>query len=85
MLITRFAGSKVTHHATRARRQLVRVSNLASCPANSGKIPCATLFPSRTIVGSWRSSRSLFMAKQFFGTDGIRGVPGVAPLDDRTL
>jgi phosphoglucosamine mutase len=25
------------------------------------------------------------MAKQFFGTDGIRGVPGVAPLDDRTL
>jgi phosphoglucosamine mutase len=25
------------------------------------------------------------MPKQFFGTDGIRGVPGVAPLDDRTL
>lgn len=25
------------------------------------------------------------MPKQFFGTDGIRGVPGTAPLDDRTL
>src|SRR6266852_1150736 len=25
------------------------------------------------------------MAKQFFGTDGIRGVPGTAPLDDQTL
>src|SRR5438045_3921527 len=25
------------------------------------------------------------MAKQFFGTDGIRGVPGTPPLDDGTL
>jgi phosphoglucosamine mutase len=25
------------------------------------------------------------MPKQFFGTDGIRGVPGTSPLDDRTL
>ena len=25
------------------------------------------------------------MAKQYFGTDGIRGVPGTPPLDDRTL
>src|SRR5277367_2971786 len=25
------------------------------------------------------------MAKQLFGTDGIRGVPGEAPLDDATL
>jgi len=25
------------------------------------------------------------MAKQLFGTDGIRGVPGTAPLDDQTL
>ena len=25
------------------------------------------------------------MAKQFFGTDGIRGVPGTPPLDDATL
>ena len=25
------------------------------------------------------------MAKQFFGTDGIRGVPGTPPLDDKTL
>src|SRR5882757_7528519 len=25
------------------------------------------------------------MAKQFFGTDGIRGVPGAPPLDDATL
>jgi phosphoglucosamine mutase len=26
-----------------------------------------------------------FMAKQYFGTDGIRGVPGKPPLDDATL
>jgi phosphoglucosamine mutase len=25
------------------------------------------------------------MPRQFFGTDGIRGIPGVAPLDDATL
>jgi phosphoglucosamine mutase len=25
------------------------------------------------------------MPKQFFGTDGIRGIPGTSPLDDRTL
>ncbi len=25
------------------------------------------------------------MAKQLFGTDGIRGIPGTAPLDDQTL
>jgi len=25
------------------------------------------------------------MSKQFFGTDGIRGVPGTPPLDDATL
>ncbi len=25
------------------------------------------------------------MPKQFFGTDGIRGIPGTPPLDDRTL
>ncbi len=25
------------------------------------------------------------MAKEFFGTDGIRGVPGTSPLDDATL
>ena len=25
------------------------------------------------------------MAKEFFGTDGIRGVPGTSPLDDQTL
>src|ERR1700716_3344431 len=25
------------------------------------------------------------MAKEFFGTDGIRGIPGTPPLDDATL
>ena len=25
------------------------------------------------------------MAKQLFGTDGIRGIPGTYPLDDPTL
>src|SRR5882762_8052592 len=32
----------------------------------------------------WRD-RLLPMAKAFFGTDGIRGVPGTPPLDDPTL
>src|SRR6266404_1688924 len=31
------------------------------------------------------SDRFLAMAKEFFGTDGIRGVPGTPPLDDATL
>src|SRR5437879_2004432 len=31
------------------------------------------------------TDRSLAMAKEFFGTDGIRGVPGTSPLDDATL
>src|SRR5258705_6332078 len=31
------------------------------------------------------SDRFLAMAKEFFGTDGIRGVPGTPPLDDCTL
>src|SRR5260370_14596621 len=30
-------------------------------------------------------SRLPRMAKEFFGTDGIRGVPGTPPLDDATL
>jgi phosphoglucosamine mutase len=29
--------------------------------------------------------RSIFMSKELFGTDGIRGVPGTPPLDDATL
>jgi phosphoglucosamine mutase len=29
--------------------------------------------------------REPFMAKELFGTDGIRGVPGISPLDDATL
>src|SRR6266852_3897298 len=32
----------------------------------------------------WRD-RLLPIAKEFFGTDGIRGVPGTPPLDDDTL
>jgi phosphoglucosamine mutase len=31
------------------------------------------------------SDRFLAMTKEFFGTDGIRGVPGTPPLDDATL
>src|SRR5436853_6624218 len=29
--------------------------------------------------------QAFLMAKEFFGTDGIRGVPGTPPLDDATL
>jgi phosphoglucosamine mutase len=32
-----------------------------------------------------RASKTTHMAKQLFGTDGIRGVPGEYPLDDATL
>jgi len=48
--------------------------------AQGQKERCAKLF-----VGA-RFSLFLFsMAKQFFGTDGIRGVPATPPLDDGTL
>ena len=31
------------------------------------------------------TDRTLFMPKELFGTDGVRGVPGTPPLDDATL
>src|SRR5215467_5688260 len=40
----------------------------------------ATLPPPRP----WEKHLS-FMAKELFGTDGIRGTPGIPPLDDATL
>lgn len=57
--------------------QLFKVSHGASpesCVLNFYEgVPSQPLFP------------FLFMAKQYFGTDGIRGVPGTPPLDDATL
>lgn len=38
----------------------------------------------RARITLW-SDRLLPMAKEFFGTDGIRGIPGTPPLDDATL
>jgi len=32
-----------------------------------------------------RRARPLLMSKELFGTDGIRGIPGEYPLDDRTI
>src|SRR5260370_33128667 len=44
----------------------------------------AEVGPDRARTMLWRD-RLLSMAKEFFGTDGIRGVPGTPPLDDATL
>src|ERR1700726_4141554 len=41
-------------------------------------------WPHGTWITLWRN-RLLHMAKEFFGTDGIRGIPGTPPLDDATL
>jgi len=40
--------------------------------------------PKGPVSHLWRN-RLLHMAKEFFGTDGIRGIPGTPPLDDATL
>jgi phosphoglucosamine mutase len=43
-------------------------------------------WPDDKITGSlWPGVGVIFMAKQLFGTDGIRGIPGQYPLDDGTL
>src|SRR5579863_4705643 len=42
---------------------------------------CARLFRRSAVPATFPFP----MAKQFFGTDGIRGVPGTPPLDDATL
>src|SRR6266567_6080766 len=43
-----------------------------------------SIHPDRAGISLWRDG--LFpMAKELFGTDGIRGVPGTPPLDDATL
>ena len=48
------------------------------------KVPHTKLGHGRGRVTSW--SNGFFpMGKEFFGTDGIRGVPGIPPLDDATL
>jgi phosphoglucosamine mutase len=38
-----------------------------------------------SLYGHGVPHQPLFMAKELFGTDGIRGVPGTPPLDDATL
>ena len=44
--------------------------------------PCARLFEGVRFQPIFSAHH---MARQFFGTDGIRGVPGTPPLDDATL
>ncbi len=48
---------------------------------NDAARACARLFPA---AARERISRDI-MAKELFGTDGMRGVPGTPPLDDATL
>src|SRR5437870_10854234 len=43
-----------------------------------------SVHPDRAGITLWRDGL-LPMAKELFGTDGIRGVPGKPPLDDATL
>src|ERR1700722_13693410 len=42
----------------------------------------------RPVAGGWARAEPevpFTMPKELFGTDGIRGIPGEYPLDDRTL
>src|SRR5574340_224551 len=61
------------------------------------RTPLAKLRIARVLSFQWSPARKLLaaevskrnglfrMAKELFGTDGIRGVPGTPPLDDATL
>lgn len=42
-------------------------------------------YPLPAASGPFKETVSVFMTKELFGTDGIRGVPGTPPLDDSTL
>src|SRR6266481_5502530 len=91
-----FQAIKVTHHASPKFAVCRGVSRAQRDFAPQGAVErCAKLFLRKCAfqprpittqglqVQILRSSSS--MAKQFFGTDGIRGVPGTPPLDDATL
>src|SRR5712691_11060234 len=54
------------------------------CMLSSSEVIPAEVGRDRARITLWRV-RLLPMAKEFFGTDGIRGVPGTPPLDDATL
>src|SRR5215467_2576176 len=58
--------------------------------------PCACVRLFKLSSSTWAAAATLpplrpvekhlsFMAKELFGTDGIRGTPGTSPLDDATL
>jgi len=52
------------------------------------KLPSRTEALAATFTAASGPSRKrslVFMAKELFGTDGIRGIPGTPPLDDATL
>ena len=42
-------------------------------------------YPLAAASGPFKETVSVFMTKELFGTDGIRGIPGTPPLDDSTL
>src|SRR5213082_588812 len=61
-------------------------------PGSKAAVACAKICEViRTEAGPNRARphclerQAFLMAKEFFGTDGIRGVPGTPPLDDATL
>jgi phosphoglucosamine mutase len=59
---------------------MVTLSKGSMAAAASG-----TLRVLESVARARRARDSTYMAKQLFGTDGIRGVPGTYPLDDATL
>src|SRR5258705_1755099 len=75
----------------------LRISRLSKRHARDGAVKLSFLRVLRfsrvfhTAIGGDRAGTALWrdrllpMGKEFFGTDGIRGVPGTPPLDDDTL
>jgi phosphoglucosamine mutase len=61
----------------------VEGDNLVSAPSARAIRKRAPMIESPAPISEWQ--RFDHMAKQLFGTDGIRGIPGEYPLDDATL
>jgi phosphoglucosamine mutase len=78
-------GSTIEGRAGRFNGMVGRVDSGKSSPIANGIWECAK----RAVLDCLEVARSAdppkIMAKELFGTDGIRGIPGTAPLDDATL
>src|SRR5712692_4507087 len=77
---------KAAPHDTRAVRIRLIFPGAAAGPCTLGR--CARLAGVNCpadLLPKFSPRSATPMAKELFGTDGIRGVPGTYPLDDATL